>query len=51
MSYIAQKHLFGVRPFEPKDASTVALWMSGSPEELFMVSSSLAFPVKPEVLI
>lgn len=43
--------LFEARPFDPTDASAIASWMSVSPEDLFMVSSSLVFPVDPDMLI
>lgn len=51
MSSSARTELFQARPFDPADALTVASWMSVSPMELFMVSSSLMFPVKPDTLI
>lgn len=51
MSTIERSRFFKARPFEPKDAATVALWMSRSPEELFMLSSSLTFPVEADTIV
>ena len=51
MNVIARTKLFEARSFSQVDAACVASWMSTSPMDLFMVSSSLDYPVKPETLI
>lgn len=51
MQELMRTKLFVVRPFCPEDASKVAAWMSTSAADLFMVSSSLAFPVTADTLI
>src|SRR3989338_8189477 len=43
--------LFEARPLNYEDAPKIAAWMSISPTDLFMVSSSLIFPVTADVLI
>ena len=51
MSYLVESNLLGVREFSIKDASLLASWMSTSAMDLFMISSSLTFPVQAETLI
>ena len=51
MNSILATDLFEVRPFKAGDAALLASWMSDSPKELFLLSSSLTFPVKAETLI
>jgi len=51
MNSILATDLFEVRPFKAGDAALLASWMSASPMDLFLLSSSLTFPVKPETLI
>lgn len=46
-----KNNLFEARTFKPEDAALLASWMSTSPEDLFMLSSSLIFPLKPKTLI
>ena len=51
MNSFTRTKLFEARPFGSGDAVRTASWMSTSPMDVFMVSSSLTFPVKPEILI
>lgn len=51
MQELMSTKLFAARPFCPEDAPKIALWMSTSAADLFMVSSSLVFPVSADVLI
>ncbi|MFA5147183.1 MAG: GNAT family protein [Candidatus Omnitrophota bacterium] len=51
MKYVAKTRILGARQFRPKDARDVASWMSVTPEGLFMVSSSLKFPVTSKALV
>ena len=51
MNSIAQTDFFEARPFNFEDVPLVVSWMSTTPLEVFMLSSSLIFPVLPEMLI
>lgn len=48
---VIRTELFKARPFRVTDATTVASWMSVSPKDVFMLSSALTFPIKPDALI
>ncbi len=51
MNYIIRTDVFGVQPFSEHDIDNVVSWMSRSAEELFMVSSSLQYPLLKEQFI
>lgn len=51
MKNIARNKVFEARPFKPKDARLIASWVSSSPMDLFLFSSSLNFPLATKTLV